>query len=377
MKIRLTWPLPARVTGIIAVAGITACSVAGCGNAAKLTRSPSPASASQSPATGSFSSAATSQAPAAEPGMTIFICQGNGKAILLQWQDSNGYLSGSYEYSSLNGQAPQEQVSSNSGNLSGTLHGSAISLSIGLQQPLYGTLDGNQLTLNVPQPDGSFQAGTCNSGSLSDWNNAVAALDSQARSDNNTALQQQAQASSAAAQQQAQQEHDQQVSNAQQSLSSDISTLKNDASTLNNDTTLAGDISTMKSDYGTEQSDYQTEQSDGCPTASGDAGTVSGDASTVDGDLSTLHGDIQILQGSSGIAGIQSDIAAVNSDVSALQTLGASPSQDPSGVLSAGNKAISSANAAISWATQQGNAIDGEAHQLATTAQNWASQHGC
>lgn len=366
MKTPLIWPLPAKVAGRIAVAGvagITACCVVGCSGAAKLT--------------GSSSSASASQAPAAEPGMTIFICQGTTNAMLLQWQDSNGYLSGSYEYSSVNGQAPQEQVSSNSGNLSGTLNGSAISLSIGLQQPLYGTLDGGQLTLNVPQSDGSFQAGTCNAGSLSDWNSAVAALDSQVSSDNNAALQQQAQASSAAAQQQAQQQHDQQVSHAQQSLSSDISALESDASTLNNDTTLAGDISTMKSDYGTEQTDYQTEQSDGCPTAGGDAGTVSGDASTVDGDLSTLHGDIQALQGSSGIAGIQGDITAVNSDVSTLQNLGASPSQAPSGALSAGNKAISSANAAIQWATQQGDAIDGEAHQLATTAQSWASQHGC
>ena len=49
--------------------------------------------------------------------MTVFICQGTPNATLLQWQDSNGYLSGSYEYSSISGQAPQEQASSNSGIL--------------------------------------------------------------------------------------------------------------------------------------------------------------------------------------------------------------------------------------------------------------------
>ena len=51
-------------------------------------------------------------------GMTVFICQGTTNATLLQWQDSNGYLSGSYGYSSISGQAPQEQVSANSGDLS-------------------------------------------------------------------------------------------------------------------------------------------------------------------------------------------------------------------------------------------------------------------
>ena len=72
--------------------------------------------------------------------------------------------------------------------------GSDITLSIGLSQPLYGTLSGGQLTLNVPQSDGSFQAGTCNHSSLSDWNSTVATLDSQAGSDNQAANQQAAQA---------------------------------------------------------------------------------------------------------------------------------------------------------------------------------------
>ena len=77
--------------------------------------------------------------PAAEPGLTTFICAGSTSATLLQWTDSNGYLSGTYEYSIISGQAPQEQVSPGSGGLSCTLNSDAISLSIGLQQPLYGT----------------------------------------------------------------------------------------------------------------------------------------------------------------------------------------------------------------------------------------------
>jgi predicted nucleic acid-binding Zn-ribbon protein len=306
--------------------------------------------------------------------MTTFICSGGSSAELLQWQDNNGYLSGSYEYSSISGQAPQEQVSSNSGGLSGTLNGNAISLTIGLQQPLYGTLDGSQLTLNVPQSDGSFQAGTCNSGSLSDWNSAVQALDSQVTSDNSTALQQQAQASSAAAQQ----EHVQQVSNAQQSLSNDVSTLQSDSSSLNSNTQLASDINQMKTDYQTEQNDWQTAQTQGsCSDGSlgSDVATVSSDSATVDSDLASLQSDVTSIQDS--LSGIQTDISNVNSDLSTLQNLGATPGIDASGALAAGQKAISNANAAIQWANGQGNGIDGQAHQLATTAQNYESSKGC
>jgi hypothetical protein len=182
----------------------------------------------------------------------------------------------------------------------------------------------------------------------------------------------QAQASAAAVAAQAQQ-----VSSAEESLSSDISTLESDSGTLNGDSTLAGDISTMKGDYQTEQSDYQTEQSDGCPGASGDASAVGSDAGSIDTDQSSMQTDIQSLQGSSGIAGIQSDMSAVNSDVSTLRNLGASPSPDPSAALAAGQKAISNANAAIQWANSQASSIDSQARQLATTAQNWASARGC
>jgi hypothetical protein len=60
---------------------------------------------------------------------------------------SGGNLSGTCTESDVTGTAPTEQVSSKNGNLTGTLNG--------------GTL-----TLNVPQSDGSFQAASCTSGTL-------------------------------------------------------------------------------------------------------------------------------------------------------------------------------------------------------------------
>ena len=75
----------------------------------------------------------------AEPGVDSYLCSGITSDELLQWRDGGGDLSGTYQYADLSGQAPSEQVSSNSGNLTGTLNGTAITMSIGLSQDLYGT----------------------------------------------------------------------------------------------------------------------------------------------------------------------------------------------------------------------------------------------
>jgi hypothetical protein len=236
--------------------------------------------------------------------MSIFICSGTTNATLLQWQESNGNLSGSYEYSSISGQAPQEQVASNSGNLTGTLKGMAVSLSLGLQQPLYGTLNSGQLTLNVPQGDGSFQAGTCTSGSLSDWNGTVTALDSQASSDNSTTLEQQAQASTAAANQQ--QEQDAQA---------DVNTLTQDTSFSSDVDNLANDVKSTDNDLAATRSDAANGNGDQCINAST---TVYNDAATTvyNDVLTSAYNDVGTL--STEISTVRRDISTVQSDQAAL-----------------------------------------------------------
>ena len=257
-------------------------------------------------------------------------------------------------------------ISGPPGALTGTLNGTAITMSIGLSQDLYGTLSGGQLTLNVPQQNGTIQAVTCRQASIDDWNKAVGVLNSQAGSDNQRASQAQAQAS-----------HDQAVSNAQGSLSRDMTSLQSDASSLENDNTLAGDVNTMKQDYQSEQNDWRTEQSDaGSCGVSGDAGAISGDASAIGGDQSALQADIGSLQ-SNGMAAVKTDISAIGSDVSAIRNLGATPSADPSGAIAAGNKALADARNAINWASNQGNQIVREANSLSNTAQSYANSHGC
>lgn len=306
---------------------------------------------------------AATSAAAAEPGVSTYLCRASTEDDLLQWRQSSENLSGTYQSAQLSGQAPSEQVSANSGDLSGTLDGTAVTLTVGLSQPLYGTLSGGKLSLNVPQSDGTIQTATCNQASISDWNNTVAALNSQAAGDNQLADQAQAQAS-----------HDQNVSQAQQSMANDVTSLQDDSATLNNDNSLASAVSQMGQDYKQEQADFQTEQSDSCDSMGGDADTVGGDADTVGGDLDTLDGDITYLQ-SGEIQTVKSDLANVRNDLSTLHSLGATPAIGYSSAVASGNQALKNAASAISWAQGQGKMINSEAQQLATTAQNYASSH--
>lgn len=303
---------------------------------------------------GFATSPANSPVAGTEPGLSTYLCPGVTSDTLLQWRDSDGSLSGTYESAQLSGQAPQEQVSSDSGELSGSLDGTAITLNIGVSQPLYGTLSGSRLTLNVPRSDGTLQADTCSQASLNDWNKTVVSLNSQASGENNPANQQAA----------------------QQQLASAVSSLESDSMTLNNDTSLSGALTKMKHDYGQEQSAWQTVQSASCQNVSYDAGAVSYDAGAVNFDLGTLNYDVTSLR-NRDIQAVKYDLSNVSLDLSGLQNLGMTPDTDSSSAVAAGNRALTSAANAISWADGQGSTINNEAKQLATTAQNYASAHSC
>ncbi|HXW86794.1 MAG TPA: hypothetical protein VEJ42_00905 [Streptosporangiaceae bacterium] len=299
--------------------------------------------------------AAVVSASAGSGRLLSFLCwngpSGNS-ATLLQWP-SGRTVAGTYRTADISGTAPDQQVSNDSGALTGTVAGSSASLDFAGGQQLFGTL-GTDLVLSVPQSDGSLQPVACKPGTAEEWNAALADLSQQVGN-----------ANSAAQAQQQQQNISNQIAQAEQQLASDVTTLTQDATTLENETTLAGDIQQMQNDYATEQADYQTELNDTCPGKGGDAGVVGGDAGVVSGDLSTLQGDISSLQGND----VSSDIAAVQSDASTITSLGGTPDPDPSAAIAEGNQALQDLSTAISSATSNGNAINTEAQQLASQAQ--------
>ena len=346
----LRWPLKWQLGGLFVVVALVAGAVAGVVVANSGSGNPAPG------------------AVAVVPGVTTFLCQQNNGDILLQWRDSDGHLSGSYEDAKLAGQVPGEHVQNKSGDLTGSVDGSAVTLHIDVPQPLFGTLSGDHLILNMPQADGSFVPLVCGQDSLAAWNSAIAALDGRAQQDNDQANQTAAQT-----------RHENDISQAQQALANDVKTLQHDTNSLSGGSPIGSDIQQIQSDYAKEQSDWKTQQQKGsCSdgSMSADAAVVSADASTVDTDLSRLQYDIQSLQSSFGdIALVKKDLAAVQNDLSILQGLGASPSTDPTEAINAANKAIGDTNNAISVAQGQGSSIDAQAHRLATTAQSYVNSH--
>ena len=82
------------------------------------------------------------------------------------------------------------------------------------------------------------------------------------------------------------------------------------------------------------------------------------------------------MQGIQGAASdLKLDMSTVQRDVNMLKKLGATPGAAPSGAVATGNKALSDVGNEISSANQQENTMDRQAHQLATTAQNYAKSH--
>ena len=77
------------------------------------------------------------------------------------------------------------------------------------------------------------------------------------------------------------------------------------------------------------------------------------------------------------VQSVQTDLSNVRSDLGTLSGLGATPDTNASPAIATGNQALKSAANAIIWANQNGNAIDGQAHALATTADSFANSHGC
>lgn len=103
--------------------------------------------------------------PGTPPGVSSYLCYNgpaSGNATLLQWKtSSNGVLSGTFQDASVTGTAPNEQVSTSSGPLSGQVNGSGVSVDIGIGSEVFGKIAGSKLTLEVPQQDGTIQPVTC------------------------------------------------------------------------------------------------------------------------------------------------------------------------------------------------------------------------
>jgi hypothetical protein len=185
-------------------------------------------------------------------------------------------------------------------------------------------LQGSDLVVSFPQPDGTLEPLTLHAGSATEYNEAVAALQAQAAGNvqasesNAAAAAQQSAAAAASASVAAQHQQDQEYEQA-------------DLASLVNDSKLSGDVAQLADDASQTGTDLNTTRSDAAQGQGTDCENVS---STVYNDAASLVYNDAVSLTSNDIDTLTRDIATVQSDIatlkSAVQTLAADGGSDPS-----------------------------------------------
>lgn len=318
----------------------------------------------------------------------------------IQWtEDSNQHLNGTLQSVSA---MSDSTVKSMTAAFTGVHEGSSISITfseIGLSTTLTGTLNGDTLTLSVPDQNGLLVTDVFHAASVQDYNTAASAL--RQRVQQQAAATQSAQATaavqeaSAQATASAQSALDQAVTDANFQLSSDLTNLASDVQSLSGDADFSSALSSYASDWAQMQQDWKQEQADyqnGCGVNGSNVGVVQGDANVVQGDRNSIIGDDNALTGyvnsfNSDLTHVQSDIKAVHADWTALQNAAAadaggsvSPqftSSDVNSALSKAQQQMGTANKALQSARSQAAQYDHEADQINTNAQNLVASMHC
>lgn len=294
-----------------------------------------------------------------------YLAKETGAVVFIQWSQSGNNLSGSAQVEALSGSPPNQSVSTNTISVSGQLEGSTITLSFSGGTKVFGTLSGGAFTVNFPQSDGSLAPVTFTAATATQFNQALANLQGNTGSSNQSA----AQAETVASEQQL-------IDKAAAAVKADISNLENDSGTLASDlggfshdlaqaqtdlatTAQAERIVITESKNGTDPnqvcSDSDTVQSD-ADTVGSDGDAVSSTADSVAGDISTLRSDI---------SGIQPDFAYLWGAQSRQPSYrDGAPSQ------SAVNQAMAAAQAAIASALNTANSDIVEVNRYETQAYN-------
>jgi hypothetical protein len=239
-------------------------------------------------------------------GPSTFVRTDQSGAMTISWtDDGNGHLVGSWQSAQPNADSSADLLKTVNVSFTGTLHAGQISIVVSellvATSTWTGSLSGDALTLNIPQPDGSVAPATFARGNVSDYNSAVSTLRDQATekrakasADAAAAADAQASASAGAAAASALTEADRKVSEAIVTLKASLTDgLSFDGFTTNM-AALQTDLELTRADAlkATTAGAEARANMDAC----GDASTAQGDASSVGGDESAIGGDQSAAQ---------------------------------------------------------------------------------
>lgn len=293
----------------------------------------------------------------ASPGPASYLTVSKSGAAFIQWKKTPDGLRGTIEEASVGGSGPTQTLAVSSVPFTGTRKGNSVRLTFAglyyLHPSARGTLNGGELTLTVPQPDGSASQVRLSQSGRAGYDHAVAAL--RARISN---------ANRRAAEEQAGQRHQPAHALAEKNAQSALAALYQDSSLAPGSklslaiARLAGHVDAARSRLAREPRD-----------ASGDnkhctaAFKVTGDELTVGGAVQAVGGDILAI--TPAIAMARHDMAAATAHLRQLARAGLPAPMSADGVTADATANLDHAIAATNSYIDQANAIEAHARSLA------------
>ena len=119
---------------------------------------------------------ACSSTPAAPGSNGPYVHLGSNVAVLIQWIDNGGTLTGSAEQVTIPTGSSSTEPTTHSFKLNGRIDGSKISISFNNQADVLGTISNDEFTLQFPSSGGNLSPFTFRSGTISQFNKAVSHL---------------------------------------------------------------------------------------------------------------------------------------------------------------------------------------------------------
>ena len=292
-----------------------------------------------------------------------YLASGSSYVLFIQFTNTNGTLVGEWNEADVvtNTYTNMLQVTPIHTSFTATLNGTQFNLNVN-DRTYAGSFNGNNVTIEFPQQDGTLAPITLTPASIDDYNTAISNLQDNVNQENQNAAAAQATASTLAATATA-------TTDEQNKLASNVSNINGAIQQLTSDADFSSILKQYSDEITQMQQDYQHEQSDangGCSnygTVGADDGTVQSDNGTVE----SIDGSLQAQTSS-----LENDLSNVQSWVQTIQKqwddLGhQSPTVSASDVNTAinnGNQAISQAQSSLKNAQSRATGYDNAAKQI-------------
>ena len=267
------------------------------------------------------------------PSPSGYLASGSNYVLFIQFINTNGTLSGEWNEADVvaNTSTNVLQVNPFHTNFSAFLNGTQFNLDVN-GHTYAGSFDGNNVTIEFPQQDGTLAPITLTPSSIDNDNIAITNLQNNVNQENQNTADVQATASTMAATATV-------TTDRQNRLNYDLANIGGAISSLNTDAHLNSLFGQYQKDLNQEQKDYQTEQNDA------QAGCNNGNAAVVASDVGVIQSDDGVFVSDKSVA--SSDISNVQSFIDAIQQHWKNLSQQSPGVTQNAQAAISSATSQI------------------------------